>query len=102
MVKLLEERLNSLAKLCERYSVQQLSVFGSAARGDFSNESALDFIVEFYPLEPIEHKNAYFNFLFALEDLFERPVDLVVKGVVKNPYVALSIEASQETVYAAA
>ena len=37
------------AELCRRYSVRELSLFGSAARGEMRPESDVDFMVEFEP-----------------------------------------------------
>ena len=103
MVSLLKQNRQEIVDLCQRYSVKRFAVFGSASRGsDFLETSDLDFLVEFYPLHPVEHKNAYFGLLFALEDLLKRPVDLVVEGVVTNSYVKTSMNSSQETLYAAA
>jgi len=58
--------------------------------------------VEFQPMTPQEHAEAYFDLLEALESLFERRVDLVEIGAVRNPYLRREIEAGQETLYAAA
>jgi len=38
-----------LADLCRRYRVRELSVFGSAARGDIRAESDIDLLVDFLP-----------------------------------------------------
>jgi len=38
---------SSLAELCRRYGVKELSLFGSAARGDVGPESDVDIMVEF-------------------------------------------------------
>jgi len=38
-----------LAELCRRYSIKELSLFGSAARGDMGPESDVDIMVEFEP-----------------------------------------------------
>ena len=43
----------------------------------------------------------YFGFKEALEGLLGRPVDLVEPGVVRNPYLKASIEASRELVFEA-
>ena len=43
----------------------------------------------------------YFGFKEALEALLDRPVDLVEKSAVKNPYIRKSIEESRESLYAA-
>ena len=45
--ELLQANLQPLRELCERYGVQKLELFGSAARGEFDPaHSDLDFIVQ--------------------------------------------------------
>jgi uncharacterized protein len=79
-----------------------LDLIGSAASGDFDPaRSDLDFLVEFQQLQPGHHADAYFGLLHGLEDLFGRKVDLVMRGAVKNPWFARSIEACGELLYAA-
>ena len=39
----------ALAELCRRYRVRELSVFGSAARGEMRSDSDIDLLVEFLP-----------------------------------------------------
>jgi predicted nucleotidyltransferase len=63
--------------------------------------SDLDFLVEFLPLEPGQHADAYFDLLFALEDLFGSLVDLVMTEAIRNPYFRESIERSRKQLYAA-
>ena len=99
----LEYERRELKALCERRGVERLAVFGSALRDDFDPEkSDLDFSVEFSPMSPERHAEAYFGLLDDLEELFGRRVDLVEIGAVRNPYLRQSIEEEQETVYAAA
>lgn len=94
---LIEARKYELAELCERYRVVRLALFGSALREDFdSGSSDLDFVVEFEPMSPSEHAEAYFGLLEDLESLFERKVDLVEVGTVRNPYLRQEIEERQE------
>jgi len=38
-----------LADVCRRYGVKELSLFGSAVRGEMRSESDIDLIVEFEP-----------------------------------------------------
>ena len=96
------QRASELRSLCERHQVKTLALFGSALREDFSAGSDLDFLVEFCPLQAVEHKRAYFGLAWALEALFDRRVDLVEVKSVRNPYLKNTIEATQETIYAAA
>lgn len=90
-----------LIELCRRFRVVRLELFGSAAHAGFDPEkSDLDFLVEFQDLGPAAYADAYFGLLEALEDLFERPVDLVVPSAIKNPYFRASIDRSRVPLYA--
>jgi uncharacterized protein len=100
---LIEAKRSELIDLCDRYGVRCLALFGSALRDDFDPErSDLDFSVEFSPMAPEEHADAYFGLLEDLEELFGRRVELVEIKAVRNPYLRRSIEEEQETLYAAA
>ena len=61
------------------FGVRSLSLFGSSARGDGTSESDLDFVVEF------EKKSfdSYMDLKLFLEELFDRPVDLVLADGIK-------------------
>lgn len=102
MVDLIQERRQELAEICSRFHVLSLALFGSAARADFEQETSdLDFLVEFFPMQPQEHAHAYFGLVRELEQLFRRNVDLVEASAVRNPYILRNIEASQVPLYAA-
>ncbi len=47
MVSLIDKHREALIDLCQKYHVERLDVFGSAARGDFEKSSDIDFLVEF-------------------------------------------------------
>jgi uncharacterized protein len=76
-----------------RLGVRRLGLFGSAARGEATDTSDLDFLVEF------ERKtfDAYMDVKELLERTFERRIDLVVAEAVKPQ---LKQRILQETVYA--
>ena len=91
-----------LEQLCRTFHVRRLELFGSAATGqDRPGESDLDFLVEFEPLPYGGAFNTYFDFRQALEDLFNRPIDLVIDSAIKNPYFRRSVDESKVLVYAA-
>jgi hypothetical protein len=88
-----------IAGLCRRYQVKELSVFGSAARGDMRPDSDIDLLVEFEPGARIS--------LFRLDDLNEaleallgRRVDLVTKPALRS-LTRPRILAEAKLVYAA-
>jgi len=103
MISFIEENYESLKRLCKQYRVKQFEVFGSDLTGegfDLKN-SDLNFLVEFLPLQPGEHADAYFGLLEALQDLFNRHIDLVMPRAIKNPYFLESIDKGREVIYAA-
>jgi uncharacterized protein len=88
-----------IEEVCRRYSVRELSLFGSAVSGEFTPQSDLDFLVEFQPGSVITLVT-----LGALEqelaDLTGRRVDLIPKRGLK-PLVREPALNGREIVYAA-
>ena len=84
MLELLAEHKPHLA---DRYGVTQLAVFGSVARGSANADSDIDVLVAF---DGAATSKRYFGVLFYLEDLLERPVDLVTEKALRaelRPYI---------------
>ena len=102
MIPEIHQHEAELKKLCLRFRVRRLEVFGSAATGRFrSGDSDLDFLVEFAsPIGP-GYADRYFGLLESLEALFGRPIDLVVASTVKNPYFRESLDSTRTLLYAA-
>ena len=103
MHRLIYEKRAEIAKLCRRYHVRNLEVFGSAARGDDFDPatSDADFLVEFLSDCDIRPLHAYFGFQADLSQLLGRPVDLVDPSALRNPYLRASINRAREVVYGA-
>jgi len=100
----IEEHLDDVRALCEKYRVKRLAVFGSAVKGTFDPErSDLDFVVEFRDdVVGVAGWDAYFELKFALKNLFARDIDLVERAALRNPFVRETVDATQREVYAAA
>ncbi len=75
----------ALALLCRRYGVKELSLFGSAARGESGPESDIDLLVEFEAGVRIGLIR-FQSFAEELEALADRRIDLVTKRGLK-PWV---------------
>jgi len=102
MIGILESRRKQISEACSRHGVAQLHVFGSALNEGFrSDESDLDLLVEFVPMEPYARVEAYFGMLEELRSLLNMKVDLVMAGAVKNPFIAREIERTKKVFYAA-
>ncbi len=65
----------------KNFDVSSLALFGSFARNQATATSDLDFLVEFKGGATFDK---YMNLKFFLEDLFQRPVDLVTKNSLKK------------------
>lgn len=66
-------------KRLSELSVREVALFGSYARNEAREDSDLDFLVEF-DVKSFDH---YMELKELLESLFDRPVDLVLKGSIK-------------------
>ena len=90
----------ALAGICRRWKIVELSLFGSVLRDDFRRDSDIDVLVAFDP-------SATWSLLDVvglqqeLAGLFNRPVDLVEKSALRNPFRRRSILASRKILYAA-
>lgn len=98
-----QHNLDAIRSLCREYGVARLDLFGSAARDDFDPaHSDFDFLVEYLPNADLGSWLARF---FELEErlaaLLGRPVDLVMAGAVRNPYIMRSINQDRHLLYAA-
>ena len=102
MTDILENKRQAIAEACVRHGVVRLDAFGSALRDEFRpDESDLDLLVEFGPMEPYARVDAYFGMLEELRALLGLEIDLVMAGAVKNPYIARDIERTRRMLYAA-
>ena len=102
MQSIITENREKIAELCRTHHVRRLSVFGSAVRDDFDPErSDVDFMIEFDPLPYPRSVENYRHLKDAFITLFERQVDLIYEGKIRNPYLLDSIHQDQKTLYAA-
>ena len=97
----LDQYTDSIQQLCENHKVRNLYVFGSVIRKDFSENSDIDFIVDFNTKDPIEYADNYFSLKFALQELLKRPIDLLEERGLKNTYIKSSINNSKKLIYEA-
>jgi predicted nucleotidyltransferase len=99
---LITTRQDELIRICQKHRVRRLELFGSATRyQDETEVGDLDFLVEFADLGQTGYAEAYFGLLESLQELFDKPVDLVMLSAIKNPYLLESIEKSRTLLYAA-
>lgn len=90
---------SAVAQLCRRYSVRELSIFGSAVRGEMTPDSDVDMLVEFLPGADIDLVD-YAGLMLDLSSLIGRKVDLVSKNGLK-PLIRGSVLEQARLLYAA-
>jgi predicted nucleotidyltransferase len=102
MISDVEAHREEIGALCRRYGLERLEVFGSAATGEFDEESSdVDFVVLFSDdvRRSPGYADTYLGLAWDLEDLLGRDVDLVTEQSVSNPYFWTSVNDSRELVY---
>lgn len=102
MIDLVAEHLQDIGALCRRYGVLRLDLFGSAATGEFDPETSdLDFVATFANTHVPGYAGRFLDFANALEDLFGRPVDLVIDDSIRKPRFRQEVDAARQPVYEA-
>ena len=89
-----------IAEFRKHWSITEFSVFGSVLRDDFRPDSDIDVLVT---IDPKAHIGLFeiAQMQIELEDLFRRPVDLLEKEGLINPYRRPEILSTAQLIYAA-
>jgi predicted nucleotidyltransferase len=97
MQPFIEEKREEIAELCRKHHVIRLS----AVRDDFNPATSdVDVLVAFTPALESGYAKNFYSLEDNLVNLFQRRVDLITEGVIKNPYRLRSIEQDKVLVYA--
>ena len=98
-MNIVEKNIDKLIKLCKKYKVEKLYVFGSVITERYTKESDIDLLVIFGDVDIKNYADNYFDLKFSLEDLFKRKIDLLEEKAIKNPFFKKSINKSKELIY---
>lgn len=89
-----------ISEFCRRWGVVEFSLFGSALRADFRPDSDIDVLVTFSK----EAEISLFDLVqmkLDLEKIFHRPVDIIEKDALENPFRKREILRTAQVIYAA-
>ena len=92
-----------LEKICQKFGVTELSLFGSAIRDDFSEASDVDILVNFEK-ESVPTLFRFEELRLELQELFGRDIDLLTKRSIeksRNRYRRQEILGNHRVIYAA-
>lgn len=98
-MNLIRQNADAIQQLCEKYQVNTLLAFGSVLTDRFNDQSDIDLVVTFDPIDLYDYAENYWNFKDELEALFGRPIDLLERQAITNSYLATSINKHSELVY---
>jgi len=87
-----------IRKICIQHSVAELDLFGSATTDEFSDESDLDFIVDFESGEK-DLLGKFLSLKKTLSKVLGRKIDLISLDSIQNPYFKQSVEATKKNVF---
>ena len=95
-------KLSQLKSELSHYGVTKLGLFGSTVRGENTEHSDIDLLIEFEPDISIEeYTDNYFSLREKLVELFKRKIDLVTQRSLSNPFFIADIEQSKKLIYGA-
>jgi len=99
--RLAEIDLDALARICRKYGIRKMSLFGSAARGEMRPDSDVDLLVEFAR----SSKATLFDYARMQDELSplfgDRRIQIASPGILKNPYRRRTILPDLKTLYEA-
>ena len=101
MHNILISRSKDIRRLCEQFKVRRLSAFGSVCTENFTESSDIDLLYLFDSerLPLVEYADNFFDFRESLQNLFQRPVDLVPEKTLSNPYFIEEMEKTRIVIY---
>ncbi len=88
-----------ISDFCQRWEIIEFSLFGSILRDDFNEQSDVDVLVVFAEDAEIGLFEIA-QIKIELEELYGRPVDVIEKASLRNPYRRKEILKTAEVFYA--
>jgi predicted nucleotidyltransferase len=98
LADLINKDRKAFEALMDRTKVGKLFAFGSSVHGPFREDSDVDVLVEVDADDEVAGR--YLIDLWnGLEDLFQRPVDLLTEASMRNPYLRAEVERTKRLIY---
>ena len=98
-MNLIDKHKHDINKLCLNYRVKELYAFGSTLTDSFNKNSDIDLLVNFEPIDVSIYADNYFDFKFSLQNLLNRPIDLLEEKALKNPFLKKNIQQQRQLIY---
>jgi predicted nucleotidyltransferase len=96
----IENKLDELFGLCNKYKVNRLFIFGFLSKRNFNSKTSdIDLVIELGDLPPVEHGETLMKFWSELKSLFSKKIDLLTLRSRKNPFLKKEIEDTKLLIY---
>lgn len=95
---LIDRHRVALGALLAANRVSHLYAFDNSVHGPFGPDSDVDVLVEVDASDE-EAGRMLINVWNGLEQLFQRPVDLITESSLRNPYLRAEVERSKQLIY---
>lgn len=96
---ILEKCKDHISDVCLAHEVRFLYAFGSILTDHFNADSDIDLIVDFEPMGISNYADNYYELKFSLENMFQKPIDLLEEKAIKNPYFRQVIDKQRQLIY---
>lgn len=98
-MRIIEKNLDKIVALCKKHKVSKLFVFGSILTNEFKKSSDIDLMVDFADVDLSNYADNYFELKYSLEELFDRPIDLLEEKAINNPYFKKTVDSTKLLIY---
>ncbi|MCF2659630.1 nucleotidyltransferase domain-containing protein [Parabacteroides distasonis] len=96
---LIDRNIQQIIALCKKYKVKRLYAFGSILTPKFNDQSDIDLAVDFNDQEIPDMFEHFFDFIYELETLLGRKVDLVDQSAIRNSYFQKELNSTKKLIY---
>lgn len=98
-MKVIDTNKDRLFEICDNHKVKELYLFGSALTGKFHESSDIDLLIQFYQVDLNDYFDNYMDLKEKLEELFNRPVDLIENQAIRNPIFRRVVDREKQLIY---
>lgn len=98
-MKEIEKYIEQINTLCTLNKVESLYAFGSVTKDQLRADSDIDLVVAIDDQDPLSYSDKYFNLKYQLEQLFNRPIDLLEEKAIRNRFLKQQIDQTKILVY---
>jgi len=99
MNSIISQNIAQIKSVCDKQQIKSLFAFGSVCTDKFNDQSDIDLLVTFKPMDFGDYADNYFQTADMFEKILGRKVDLVTNKSLKNPYFVNSVNQTKILLY---